>query len=299
MGYAYKYIGYQPACEQTVKVREITPILEKSGTRLKEKVAIVTGGGSRAGCADGTGLATAVLFAKQGAKVLVVDTDADNAGRTVAAIKDAGGETSAFIADVTRSADCKAMVETAIERFAHLDILFNNVGISGIGNPGTVLDVKEDGWERMMDVNLKSMMLTCKYALPAMLETGGGSIINISSIAALRSPNMTPEVAYAASKGAVISLTRNMAVHHGRDGIRVNCIVPGYLYASMVSNIADEYRELRRRTVPLGTEGTAWDVAWAAVFLASDESRWISGVALPVDAALLATTPLTMLKHLR
>ena len=229
----------------------------------------------------------------------MVDVDADNAGRTVAAIKDAGGETSAFVADVTRSADCNAMVETAIERFGHLNILFNNVGISGIGNPGTVLDVEEDGWERMMEVNLKSMMLTCKYALPTMIEAGGGSIINISSIAALRSPNMTPEVAYAASKGAVISLSRNMAVHHGRDGIRVNCIVPGYLYASMVSNIAHEYRELRRRTVPLGTEGTAWDVAWAAVFLASDESRWISGVALPVDAGLLATTPLTMLKHLR
>ncbi len=278
---------------------EISPTLEKSGTRLKGKVAIVTGAGSRDGYADGTGLATAVLFAMQGAKVLVVDVNAENAARTVAAIEEAEGEASAFVADVTRSADCKAMVETAIARFGSLNILFNNVGISGIGNPGTVLDVEEDGWERMMEINIKSMMLTSKYAIPAMIKAGGGSIINVSSIAALRSPNMTPEVAYAASKGAVISLTRNMAVHHGRDGIRVNCIVPGYLYASMVSKITDEYRDLRRRTVPLATEGTAWDVAWAAVFLASDESRWISGVMLPVDAGLLVTTPLTMLPYLR
>ena len=278
---------------------EISPTLEKSGTRLKGKAAIVTGAGSRGGYADGTGLATAVLFAMQGAKVLVVDVNAENAARTVAAIEEAEGEASAFVADVTRSADCKAMVETAIARFGSLNILFNNVGISGIGNPGTVLDVEEDGWERMMEINIKSMMLTSKYAIPAMIKAGGGSIINVSSIAALRSPNMTPEVAYAASKGGVISLTRNMAVHHGRDGIRVNCIVPGYLYASMVSKITDEYRDLRRRTVPLGTEGTAWDVAWAAVFLASDESRWISGVMLPVDAGLLVTTPLTMLPYLR
>lgn len=279
--------------------KEAAPTLEKSGTRLKGKVAIVTGAGSRVGYADGTGLATAALFAMQGAKVLVVDVDADNASRTVAAIEEAGGETSAFVADVTRGADCKEMVEAAIERFGHLEILFNNVGISGIGNPGTVLDVNEDGWERMMEINLKSMMLASKYAIPGMIEAGGGSIINVSSIAALRSPNMAPEVAYATSKGAVISLTRNMAVHHGGDGIRVNCIVPGYLYASMVSKITDEYRNLRRRTVPLGTEGTAWDVAWTAAFLASDESRWISGVMLPVDAGLLATTPLSMLSHLR
>ncbi len=278
---------------------EAIPTLKKSGGRLKGKVAIVTGGGSREGCADGTGLATALLFALQGAKVLVVDLNADNAARTVAAIEEAGGETSVFVGDVTRSADCEAMVEAAIKRFGHLDILFNNVGISGIGNPGTVLDVTEDGWERMMNINLKSMMLTSKYAIPAMVEAGGGSIINVSSIAALRSPNMAPEVAYATSKGAVIALTRNMAVYHGRDGIRVNCIVPGYLYASMVSAITDEYRDLRRRAAPLGTEGTAWDVAWAAVFLASDESRWISGVMLPVDAGTLATTPLSMLPHLR
>ena len=290
----------QAECERIVLAKkETVSILKESGTRLEGKVAIVTGGGSRAGCADGTGSATSMLFAMQGAKVLVVDRDADRAARSVAAIQEAGGVTSAFVADVTRRADCEAMVEMAVERFGSVNILFNNVGISGIGNPGNVIDVEEDGWDRMMEINLKSMMLTSKYAIPAMAEAGGGSVINISSIAALRSPNMTPEVAYAASKGAVISLTRNMAVYHGRDGIRVNCIVPGYLYASMVSGITEEYRDLRRRTVPLGTEGTAWDVAWAAVFLASDESRWISGVMLPVDAGLLATTPLTMLPHLR
>ena len=273
--------------------------MQGDGTRLEGKVAIVTGAGSRAGHADGTGRATAILFARQGAKVLLVDTDVDNAERTLAAIEGGNGEASVSIADVTQSKNCQAMVEAAVERFGALHVLFNNVGISGIGNPGTVLDVEEDGWDRMMEVNLKSMMLTSKHAIPRMIEAGGGSIINISSIAALRSPNIEPEVAYAASKGGVISLSRNMAVHHGRDGIRVNCIVPGYLYASMVAKVTEEYRDLRRRTVPMGTEGTAWDVAWAAVFLASDESRWISGVELPVDAGLLATTPLSMLQHLR
>ena len=170
--------------------KEAAPTLEESGTRLKGKVAIVTGAGSRSGGADGTGMATAVQFAKQGAKVLVVDVNADNAARTVAALEEAEGEASAFVADVTQSADCKAMVDAAIERFGHLNILFNNVGISGIGNPGTVLDVNEDGWERMMEINVKSMMLASKYAIPAMTEAGGGSIINVSSIAALRSPNM-------------------------------------------------------------------------------------------------------------
>lgn len=279
--------------------QEIGTISQGNSGRLEGKVAIVTGAGSRPGSADGTGQATAVLFAGQGAKVLLVDTDAGNAEKTLATIEEGNGEASVFIADVTQNSDCQAMAEAVVERFGALHVLFNNVGISGIGNPGTVLDVEEDGWDRMMEINLKSMMLTSKHAIPKMIDAGGGSIINISSIAALRSPNMKPEVAYAASKGAVISLTRNMAVHHGRDGIRVNCIVPGYLYASMVTKVTEEYRNLRRRTVPLGTEGTAWDVAWAAVFLASDESRWISGVELPVDAGLLATTPLSMLQHLR
>ena len=130
------------------------------------------------------------------------------------------------------------------------------------------------------------------------LVCGGGSIINISSIDALRA-NAWRNIPYAVSKGGAITLTHNMAVHHGRENIRVNCIAPGHIYASMVRGISDDMRQLRRRSGPLGTEGTAWDIARAAVFLAGDESRWISGVVLPVDAGLLATTPLAMLPHLR
>ena len=130
------------------------------------------------------------------------------------------------------------------------------------------------------------------------MKAGGGSIINIASIDGLRA-NIWQNIPYAVSKGGAVSLTRNMAVHHGRDNIRVNCIAPGHIYAPMTTTISDELRDLRRRSGPLGTEGTAWDIAWAGLFLASDESRWISGVLLPIDAGLLAATPLAMLSHLQ
>jgi NAD(P)-dependent dehydrogenase (short-subunit alcohol dehydrogenase family) len=144
------------------------------------------------------------------------------------------------------------------------------------------------------------MMLTSKYSIPRMIESGGGSVINVSSIDALRSVTVAAIVPYSASKGGVISLTSAMAVQHGRDKIRVNCIAPGFLYTPMMAPyLTEETRELRRQAAPLGTEGTAWDVAWAAVFLASEESRWVSGIVLPVDGGLLVTTPLSMLPYLR
>ena len=152
----------------------------------------------------------------------------------------------------------------------------------------------------MLDVNLKSMLLTSKYAIPQMIAAGSGSIINISSVAGLRAGGSDGSIPYSVSKGGVISLTTSMAVQHGRDNIRVNCIAPGHIYTPMVAGLmAEGMRDLRRRAGPLGTEGTAWDIGWAAVFLASDEARWISGVVLPVDAGLLATTPLAMLGHLQ
>jgi NAD(P)-dependent dehydrogenase (short-subunit alcohol dehydrogenase family) len=189
------------------------------------------------------------------------------------------------------------MVEAALERYGGVHVLFNNVGILA---RGTVVDVKEEDWDRVLEVNLKSMMLTSKHAVPRMVEAGGGSIINVSSIAGLRAGSGGSAVPYSASKGGVIALTTTMAVEHGRDNIRVNCIAPGHIYTPMVAgNMTEETRDLRRRAGPLGTEGTAWDIAWAATFLASDESRWISGVVLPVDAGLLATTPMSMLGRLR
>jgi len=264
--------------------------MRTGGTRLAGKVAIVTGAGT-SGPGVGTGRAAAILFAREGAKVLLADSSTANAEQTLHAIDAEGGTASVFTGDVTKSADCRALVEAAVERYGGLHILLNNVGIAG---HGTVVDFDEEHWDRILSVNLKSMALTAKYAIPAMTKTGGGSIINLSSIDGMRA-GQTQNVPYAAAKGGVISLTKVMAVHHGRAGIRVNCISPGHIYAPMVSAITKKSRQLRRQAAPLGTEGTAWDVAWAAVFLASDEARWISGVVLPVDGGLLATTPLSAL----
>ena len=264
--------------------------------RLEGKVAIVTGAGS-SGPGVGTGKATSILFAREGARVLLVDRVATHVEETLAAIREEGGEASVYEADVTSASDCRAVVEFAQERYGGLHILFNNVGILG---RGTVVDVDEEHWDQVLEVNLKSMMLTSKYAVPSMIQGGGGSIINVSSIAGIRAGSGGANIPYSTSKGGVIALTTSMAVHHGRDNIRVNCIAPGHIYTPMVAgSMTEEMRDLRRRAGPLGTEGTAWDIAWAAVFLASDKSRWISGVVLPVDAGLLATTPLAMLGHLR
>ena len=268
---------------------------EKS-PRLAGKVAIVTGAGS-SGPGVGTGKAASILFAREGASVILADRSEAAAVETMAAIEEEGGTASVFQGDVTSAKDCEAMAEAAVERYGGLHILFNNVGITG---PGSVVDVSEEDWDQVMNVNLKSMMLTSKYAMPKMEEAGGGSIINVSSIVGLRSGSFGASVPYAASKGGVIALTTSMAVHHGRQNIRVNCIAPGHIYTPMVAaHMGEEMRELRRKAGPLGTEGTAWDVAWAALFLASEEARWISGVTLPVDAALLATTPLAVLPNLR
>jgi NAD(P)-dependent dehydrogenase (short-subunit alcohol dehydrogenase family) len=270
--------------------------MQPTKPRLAGKVALVTGAGS-SGPGVGTGKATAVLFAREGAHVLLVDRDVQHAEETLAIIHEEGGAASVFAGDITRASDCTSMIAAAVDRYGGLHILINNVGIGAAGN---VVDVTEADWDRVLEVNLKGMMLTSKYAIPAMIRSGSGSIINISSIEAMRVGGIAEIIAYQAAKGGVISLTIGMAVHHGRDNIRVNCIAPGYHYTPMVAPIlTDEARDLRRRANPLGIEGTAWDVAWAAVFLASDEARWISGVVLPVDGGLLATTPLAMLPHLR
>src|SRR3954469_6492769 len=255
--------------------------------RLVGKVAIVTGAGS-SGPEPGNGKATAILFAREGATVLCADAVEERAAETAAAIAKEGGSAAAFKCDVSKAADCKAMVEAAVERYGRLDILDNNVGISVRAD---VLEVTEEQWDKVMAVNVKSIVLTAKYAIPQMIRGGGGSIINISSIAGLRANQSTP---YSTSKAAVIGITRSMAGDHGRDGIRVNCILPGLIYGPMTApRMDDEIRRKRREAGALGTEGTGWDVAHAAVFLASDEARWITGVALPVDAGFLVMSPTT------
>jgi NAD(P)-dependent dehydrogenase (short-subunit alcohol dehydrogenase family) len=255
--------------------------------RLKGKVAIVAGAGA-SGAVTGNGQASAILFAREGAKVLCADAVKERARATADTITREGGVASAFRADVSRNADCKAMVEAAIERYGRLDILDNNVGISVRAD---VLEVTEEQWDKVMAVNVKSIVFAAKHAIPHMKRSGGGSIINISSVAGLRANQSTP---YSTSKAAIIGLTRSMAGDHGRDGIRVNCIVPGLIYGPMTAPRMDEdMRRKRREAGALGTEGTGWDVANAAVFLASDESRWITGVALPVDAGFLVMSPTT------
>ena len=267
-------------------------------TRLEGKVAVVTGAGAT-GSRDfvGIGQATSILFAREGARVLLMDRDQRNAETTLAAIKEEGGEASVFVGDVTSNADCHDMAQAAVERYGELNVLVNNVGINGAGS---VTDVDEDFWDTVIDVNLKSVMLTSKHAIPRMIEAGGGSIINLSSIVGLRAGSGRPNHPYAASKGGIIGLSNSMAVHYGRNNVRVNCIAPGHVHSPMVArHSTEEMLDLRRRAGPLGTECTAWDVAWAVVFLASDEARWISGATLPVDAGLLAATPLAMLPYLR
>ncbi len=264
--------------------------------RLQGKVAIVTGAGS-SGPGYGTGKAASALFAREGARVLLVDREPERAEETSAIIAEEGGEASVFEADVTSSDDCRAMVEAAVQRYGRLDALMNNVAVIKTGN---VVEVDEDDWDTAMDVNLKGMMLASKHAIPAMAESGGGSIVNISSVEAVRSGTFAPLTPYSVSKGGVATLTISMAVQHGRENIRANCIMPGFIYTPMVAPLlSEEMRSLRARCAPLGVEGTAWDVARAALFLASDEARWITGVALPVDAGLLAASPLSMLPYLR
>lgn len=256
--------------------------MAERGSRLAGKVAIITGGGS-SGPGLGNGRAACILFAREAAKVLVVDRRVESAQETVATIAAEGGEAVAFAADVTRDADCAAMVAEAVGRWGKLDVLVNNVGVGG--RAASVVEVSEHEWDQVMTINVKSMMLAAKHALPA-LTAPGGAIVNISSVAALR---QGPRAAYAASKGAVISLTRVMAGQHAAQGVRVNCVVPGQVWTPLVQAGAPEgpereaLRERRRNTSVLKTEGTGWDVGYAVLFLASDEARWITGQALVVD----------------
>ena len=254
---------------------------------LMGKVAIVTGGGA-AGDGIGNGRAACILLARAGAHVLVVDRDLSLAERTVAMIEAEGGSAAAASYDVTQSAQCEAMVADAVSRWGRLDCLDNNVGI---GSKGTVVEETEENWARVMHVNVDTMFLSCKHAIPAMIRTaGGGSIVTISSISALRPRGLT---AYSVSKGAVIALTQAMAVDHGPDGIRANCVFPGPVYTPMVyeRGMTEQARETRRKASVLGREGTGWDIGAAVRFLLSDQARFITGQVLGVDGGATLVGP--------
>lgn len=268
--------------------------LPPTGDRLIGKAAIVTGAGSRGRSAPGIGSATSILFARQGARVVVADLDEDRAEATLKIIREGGGDGSFVHADITREEDCQNLAAECVDRYGSLDIVVNNAGAPGGGD---VTQYEEALWNVAIDVNLKGPVMVCKHAVPRMAASGGGSIINISSIDGLLAGAYI-NVPYSVAKGGLATLTKLMAVHHGRQNIRANCLAPGHVHASFVAGFPPEERERRRKIGPLGTEGTAWDVAYAALYFASDESRWISGVVMPVDGGLLAATPLAVMGNL-
>jgi NAD(P)-dependent dehydrogenase (short-subunit alcohol dehydrogenase family) len=260
--------------------------------RLKDKVAIVVGAGS-IGPGWGNGKAAAVAFAREGAKVLCADINLAAAEETATIVMGEGGEAFAIKADVTRDADVRAMVNACRRTYGRIDILDNNVGIAEVGG---VVELPEAEWDRVMAVNLKSAFLTMKHVIPVMEEQGGGSIINISSIAAIRYTGV-PYATYYASKAALSHLTRTTAVQYAPKKIRVNAILPGLMETPMVEKAAglaqsyaggdvEEMWRVRAKQVPMGFGGNAWDVAHAAVYLASDESRYVTGIDLVVDGGI-------------
>jgi NAD(P)-dependent dehydrogenase (short-subunit alcohol dehydrogenase family) len=253
---------------------------------LEGKVAIVTGGGS-AGDGIGNGRAAAILLARAGASIVVVDRDFGLATRTVEMIAEEGGSAVPLAGDVTSDSDCRDIAREAARCYGGIDVLDNNVGV---GSRGSVVDEDPDNWDRVMRVNVKSMMLISKHVIPEMVRRGGGAIVNVSSISALRPRGLT---AYSTSKGAVIALTRAMAVDHAVSGIRVNCVAPGPVLTPMVSagGMTAEARERRRRASPLGIEGTGWDVGNAVAFLASDLARYVTGQTLVVDGGVTLKGP--------
>jgi NAD(P)-dependent dehydrogenase (short-subunit alcohol dehydrogenase family) len=272
-------------CRFDPQTGEISMTAIQKDDRLKGKVAIVTGAGSR-GDGIGNGRAIAVVLARHGARVTLVDTVAAWAEATVALIAAEGGVSQIVEADVSNPAACENVVARTVQEWGRLDILVNNVGITG--PRGDVVEVDPDGWDSAMRINVASMMLMAKYAIPEMIRSGGGSIVNLSSVAGLLSGH--PSLLYPTSKAAVIGLTRAMAAHHGRAGIRVNCIAPGTVYTPMVASrgMTPEMRKARSESTLLGTEGTGWDIGYGALFLASDEARWVTGITLPIDGGATA-----------
>ena len=254
--------------------------------QLQGKVAIVTGAGAR-GEAIGNGRAAAILLARAGASVVAVDRDGALAQSTVDMITAEGGSAIAITADVTVENDCAQVVTAACDAFGGVDVLDNNVGI---GSRGTVVEEAPEVWQTVMRVNVDSIYLMARHAIPSMVSRGGGAIVNVSSISALRPRGLT---AYSTSKGAVIALTKAMAVDHAAEGIRVNCVAPGPVFTPMVdrADMTAERREQRRQATLLQIEGSGWDIGNAVVFLASARARYITGQTLVVDGGVTLQGP--------
>jgi NAD(P)-dependent dehydrogenase (short-subunit alcohol dehydrogenase family) len=258
--------------------------------RVKGKVVLVAGAGSIApGWSNGK--AASVLYAREGAKVFAADLRFDSARETKQTIDAEGGECSAFQADVSDPGQVKAMVEACIETYGRVDILHNNVGII---DPVGLADMTEESWDKVMAVNVKGMFLTCRGCIPRMEMQGGGAIVNISSTSSIRYGGY-PSASYNASKGAVNQLTQSVAIEYAGKGIRANCVLPGLIHTPMIEESVtrgygdidvEEMIRLRNEACPMKRMGDAWDVAYAALFLASDEARYITGANLVVDGGL-------------
>ena len=248
--------------------------------RLKDKVALITG------AAGGIGRETALLFAQEGAHVVAVDINDEGCQETVDQVTAASGQAIAVHADVSRAADCEQMVATAESEYGALHILFNNAGIMD-HNDGDASQTSEEVWDRTMAINLKGVFLGCKFGIPALRHAGGGSVINTASFVALMGA-ATPQLAYTASKGGVLAMTRELAIIHARENIRVNALCPGPLQTELLMSFLDTDEKKQRRLVhiPMGRFGLAREMAQAALFLASDESSYVTGSDFTVDGGI-------------
>lgn len=250
--------------------------------RLKNKVALITGG------ASGIGKASAILFAKEGAKIIIADVNDVEGHKLKKEILSSGGEVIYVHADVSKAADCEAMVESAEAEYGRLDILFNNAGIMDSQDDNSQ-ETSEDTWDLTMNINAKGVFLGCKYGIPALKRAGGGSVINTASFVSLLGA-ATPQIAYTASKGAVLSMTRELAVIHARENIRVNALCPGPLKTELLMKLLDTEAKKQKRLVhiPMGRFGEAEEMAKAALFLASDDSSYVTGTDFLVDGGITA-----------
>jgi NAD(P)-dependent dehydrogenase (short-subunit alcohol dehydrogenase family) len=269
------------------------------GDRMKGKVVLVSGAGSAIE-GWGNGKAAAVLYAREGAAVLLADISEAAVASTKKVITEEGGTSAVFTGDVTSARDVEAMVTRCVETYGRIDVLHNNVALFDMNS---VDSISEERWDRFFTVNVKGVFLTCKHALPHMLRQGAGAIVNVSTISSIR--YTSPCVAYSASKAAVNQLTQSIAGRYGKQGVRANCVVPGYLDTPLItthlrSKLSEEQyaanMQKRRAVLPSAKMGTAWDVAYASLFLASDEAGYINGVMLNVDGGMhfMALTTDTM-----
>ena len=250
--------------------------------RLEDKVALITG------AAGGIGRETSLLFAAEGARVVAVDVNDEGCQETVDLVTAAGGQAIAVHADVSRATDCEAMVAAAEREYGQLNVLFNNAGIMH-GSDDNAMVTDEDTWDLTMGINLKGVFLGCKYGIPALQRAGGGSVINTASFVALLGA-ATPQIAYTASKGGVLAMSRELAVIHARENIRVNALCPGPLRTELLMKFLDTEAKKQRRLVhvPMGRFGEAAEMAKAALFLASDESSYMTGTEFAVDGGITA-----------